>query len=121
MRKPATSPADFFAQLRWVDGRPLSKLIEPYRMKIFTEALFTNLSRDHLDYHGTMEAYRDAKSAPVTSEPGQPAPEPTPDPSKASATDTDDGYQMSDELKAAMTAFSTIYRREEGDAEKVHN
>ncbi len=27
----------------------------------FTEALFTNLSRDHLDYHGTMEAYRDAK------------------------------------------------------------
>jgi UDP-N-acetylmuramoyl-L-alanyl-D-glutamate--2,6-diaminopimelate ligase len=27
----------------------------------FTEALFTNFSRDHLDYHGTMEAYRDAK------------------------------------------------------------
>jgi UDP-N-acetylmuramoyl-L-alanyl-D-glutamate--2,6-diaminopimelate ligase len=27
----------------------------------FVEALFTNLSRDHLDYHGTMEAYRDAK------------------------------------------------------------
>jgi UDP-N-acetylmuramoyl-L-alanyl-D-glutamate--2,6-diaminopimelate ligase len=27
----------------------------------FAEALFTNLSRDHLDYHGTMEAYRDAK------------------------------------------------------------
>ena len=27
----------------------------------FSEALFTNLSRDHLDYHGTMEAYRDAK------------------------------------------------------------
>lgn len=24
-------------------------------------AVFTNLSRDHLDYHGTMEAYRDAK------------------------------------------------------------
>lgn len=24
-------------------------------------ALFTNLSRDHLDYHGTMDAYRDAK------------------------------------------------------------
>ena len=27
----------------------------------FAGALFTNLSRDHLDYHGTMEAYRDAK------------------------------------------------------------
>ena len=29
----------------------------------FQGALFTNFSRDHLDYHGTMEAYRDAKLA----------------------------------------------------------
>ena len=27
----------------------------------FDAALFTNLSRDHLDYHGTLEAYRAAK------------------------------------------------------------
>lgn len=27
----------------------------------YDAALFTNLSRDHLDYHGTLEAYRDAK------------------------------------------------------------
>ncbi len=27
----------------------------------FDAALFTNLTRDHLDYHGTMEQYRDAK------------------------------------------------------------
>jgi UDP-N-acetylmuramoyl-L-alanyl-D-glutamate--2,6-diaminopimelate ligase len=27
----------------------------------FDAAIFTNLSRDHLDYHGTFEAYRDAK------------------------------------------------------------
>jgi UDP-N-acetylmuramoyl-L-alanyl-D-glutamate--2,6-diaminopimelate ligase len=27
----------------------------------FDAALFTNLSRDHLDYHGTLEAYRSAK------------------------------------------------------------
>ncbi|HEX2077577.1 MAG TPA: UDP-N-acetylmuramoyl-L-alanyl-D-glutamate--2,6-diaminopimelate ligase [Longimicrobium sp.] len=27
----------------------------------FDAAVFTNLTRDHLDYHGTMEAYRDAK------------------------------------------------------------
>src|SRR5690606_979391 len=27
----------------------------------FDVAVFTNLSRDHLDYHGTMEAYGEAK------------------------------------------------------------
>ena len=27
----------------------------------FAAAVFTNLTRDHLDYHGTMESYRDAK------------------------------------------------------------
>ena len=29
----------------------------------FDAAVFTNLTRDHLDYHGTMEAYLQAKSA----------------------------------------------------------
>ncbi len=28
----------------------------------FTGAIFTNLTRDHLDYHGTMEAYSEAKA-----------------------------------------------------------
>ncbi|MGH8274734.1 MAG: UDP-N-acetylmuramoyl-L-alanyl-D-glutamate--2,6-diaminopimelate ligase [Gammaproteobacteria bacterium] len=28
----------------------------------FENAVFTNLTRDHLDYHGTMESYRDAKA-----------------------------------------------------------
>lgn len=28
---------------------------------LFDVAIFTNLTQDHLDYHGTMEAYRDAK------------------------------------------------------------
>ena len=34
----------------------------------FTLALFTNLSRDHLDYHGTMQAYANAKSKLFISE-----------------------------------------------------
>ncbi len=35
------SPMEFFGKLNWIDGRPLSAVIEPYRAKIFTEALFT--------------------------------------------------------------------------------
>ena len=32
----------------------------------FDAGVFTNLTRDHLDYHGTMEAYRDAKAALIS-------------------------------------------------------
>ena len=35
---------------------------------VFGVAVFTNLSHDHLDYHGTMEAYFDAKAALFTPE-----------------------------------------------------
>lgn len=40
-----------------------SHALEQYRTAgcEFSIAVFTNLSRDHLDYHGTMEAYGDAK------------------------------------------------------------
>ena len=31
----------------------------------FDSAIFTNLSRDHIDYHGTMEAYGESKARPV--------------------------------------------------------
>ncbi len=31
----------FFGHLKWIDGRPLTKVIEPYRAKIFDEALYT--------------------------------------------------------------------------------
>ena len=41
MKRPAMSPLEFFSKLRWLDGRPLVDVIEPYRMRIFMEALFT--------------------------------------------------------------------------------
>lgn len=37
----------------------------------FDAAIFTNLSQDHLDYHGTMEGYFEAKSLLFTNLPGQ--------------------------------------------------
>lgn len=34
-------PLEFFSHLRWIDDRPLLEVIEPYRQRIFTEALYT--------------------------------------------------------------------------------
>lgn len=34
-------PLDFFAHLRWLDGRPLLATIERYRQEVFTDVLFT--------------------------------------------------------------------------------
>jgi len=40
-----------------------SHALDQYRVEgvYFKQGIFTNLTRDHLDYHKTMEAYRDAK------------------------------------------------------------
>jgi hypothetical protein len=37
----APHPLDFFAKLRWLDGRPLLDTIEPYRRAIFETVLYT--------------------------------------------------------------------------------
>jgi hypothetical protein len=34
-------PLEFLALLKWIDGRPLLDVIEPYRQRAFTEALYT--------------------------------------------------------------------------------
>jgi hypothetical protein len=35
------APLEFFASLNWLDGRPLLDTIEPYRRRMFTEALYS--------------------------------------------------------------------------------
>lgn len=37
----APHPLDFFRPLRWLDGRPLLETIEPYRRRLFAEALYS--------------------------------------------------------------------------------
>jgi len=44
------SPLDFFRHLKWIDGRPLLSVIEPYRQKIFMEMLYTFDDDDNLLY-----------------------------------------------------------------------
>lgn len=39
--RPSASPLEFFGHLRWIDGRPLLDTIEPYRQRMFMEALYT--------------------------------------------------------------------------------
>lgn len=35
------SPLEFFSHLKWIDGRPLLDVIEPYRKRNFMDALYT--------------------------------------------------------------------------------
>jgi hypothetical protein len=41
MTESPPHPLNFFALLKWLDGRPLLDTIEPYRRAIFTEALYS--------------------------------------------------------------------------------
>lgn len=41
LRQRQVSPLEFFKHLRWIDGRPLLEVIEPYRRDIFMRALYT--------------------------------------------------------------------------------
>lgn len=57
--------ADFVAQgVRLVAMEVSSHALVQHRVAglYFAAAVFTNLSRDHLDYHGTMQAYAEAKA-----------------------------------------------------------
>lgn len=65
----------------------------------FTGAIFTNLTRDHLDYHKTFENYRDAKKAFFDSLPK----------SAFAITNADDknGMVMVQNTKASIKTYST--------------
>ena len=38
-RPNCATPAEFFGHLRWLDGRTLPNVIEPYRAQLLQEAL----------------------------------------------------------------------------------
>jgi UDP-N-acetylmuramoyl-L-alanyl-D-glutamate--2,6-diaminopimelate ligase len=65
-------------------------------------ALFTNLTRDHLDYHGSMAAYGDAKRA-LFAWPGL----------RAAVVNTDDGFgaQLADDLAGGGLDLWTVSLR----------
>jgi hypothetical protein len=44
------SPLDFFSRLKWIDGRPLLETIEPYRRKLFLDALYTFRADGSVDF-----------------------------------------------------------------------
>ncbi|MGH8030517.1 MAG: UDP-N-acetylmuramoyl-L-alanyl-D-glutamate--2,6-diaminopimelate ligase, partial [Arenimonas sp.] len=57
-----------FAQMRDEGAKKVAMEVSSHALEqgrvdgvVFKVAVFTNLTRDHLDYHGTMEAYGDAK------------------------------------------------------------
>jgi hypothetical protein len=53
MTKPKRVPTSlqFFKRLRWIDGRPLPDVIEPYRQRIFAEALDARDGRGQPKYN----------------------------------------------------------------------
>jgi hypothetical protein len=54
-------PMQFYSKLRWIDGRPLLDVIEPYRRELLTKALFSFDDRGRLLY-GTVIAGRARKN-----------------------------------------------------------
>ncbi|MCH5276434.1 MAG: UDP-N-acetylmuramoyl-L-alanyl-D-glutamate--2,6-diaminopimelate ligase [Desulfovibrionaceae bacterium] len=70
----------------------------------FAGALFTNLTQDHLDYHGDMESYFQAKRRLFLE---------TPDPGKRAAINADDAYgrRLLDDLPGAA-GYGLIQRQE---------
>ncbi|MCV4820599.1 Mur ligase family protein, partial [Escherichia coli] len=62
----------------------------------FRVAIFTNLTQDHLDYHGTMENYYDAKKRLFDGRLGEPPP--------AAVINIDDpwGRRLSEEIRGTV-------------------
>lgn len=81
---PNTTPesldlARLFSDLRQIGGTHVTMEVSSHALALgrvyglhFHTAVFTNLTRDHLDYHGTMENYFAAKKLLVTGSGGPP-------------------------------------------------
>ena len=77
----------------------------------FSAAVFTNLTRDHLDYHKSMEAYFDVKTRLFTGHTGA---EP-----KVAIVNIDDphGLQLVDRIHAAVPVANVVTYGEHSDAQ----
>ena len=77
----------------------------------FDVAIFTNLTRDHLDYHGTMTAYGEAK-ARLFATPGL----------KAAVLNLDDHFALllADRVKAEVHTIGYTLESSPAGAEKMH-
>jgi UDP-N-acetylmuramoyl-L-alanyl-D-glutamate--2,6-diaminopimelate ligase len=73
----------------------------------FTVLVFTNLTQDHLDFHGTMERYFDAKRRLFTET----------DPAPVAVVNADDEYgrRLADELRRSGAPLVTFALSEEAD------
>ncbi|MGD9563318.1 MAG: UDP-N-acetylmuramoyl-L-alanyl-D-glutamate--2,6-diaminopimelate ligase [Pyrinomonadaceae bacterium] len=74
----------------------------------FEIAVFTNITRDHLDYHGTMENYFDAKKKLFDGRLGEPP--------RSSVVNIDDewGVRLADELRSSGQRVVTFSQKAEG-------
>ncbi|MEX2124550.1 MAG: UDP-N-acetylmuramoyl-L-alanyl-D-glutamate--2,6-diaminopimelate ligase [Woeseia sp.] len=77
----------------------------------FDSVLFTNLSRDHIDYHGDMQSYGETKARFVLTEDVE---------HRIVLVDSEFGAVLANRCKDRLIAVSTIVARSDGSVPQVH-